>query len=121
MTNAEQREQIVAEAQSWVGTPYRLGGRTKGIGADCATLILQILVNCGVFTNERLGMYSIDWWCHATSDKYLMNVLRHATKVLQTVCYKTLEIEPGNIVLCKVAHSKVYNPGSILNTPALLR
>ena len=29
------REQILAEALSWIGTPYRHGQMAKGLGADC--------------------------------------------------------------------------------------
>lgn len=37
----------VAEVISWVGTPFRWQGRTKGDGADCWGLIVASCHNCG--------------------------------------------------------------------------
>lgn len=36
------REQVVAEALSWLGTPYHHGARLKGIGVDCAGLLIGV-------------------------------------------------------------------------------
>ena len=33
------REQIVAEARTWLGTPFHHQARLKGIGADCAGVV----------------------------------------------------------------------------------
>ena len=37
--NIRNREQIVAAARGWVGTPYRHQASLKGIGADCLGLV----------------------------------------------------------------------------------
>jgi len=71
-------------------------------------------MNCGIFTEDKLGIYSQDWWAHTTEEKYLFHVLRHAHKVLDTVCYRTVEVKPGNIVLGRMARSKVLNHGAIV-------
>jgi cell wall-associated NlpC family hydrolase len=114
MNEKETRAKIVAEALSWIGTPYHLGGRRKGISCDCATLILSVMVNAGIFDDQRLGQYKQDWWCHATDEKYLVAVLRHAKKILEQICYRSSEIEPGNIVLVKTAGSRVANHAAII-------
>jgi cell wall-associated NlpC family hydrolase len=114
MTDYELRQKIVAEALSWVGTPYHLGARVKGAGVDCATLILQVMVDCDIFTDERLGQYSGDWWCHANEERYALAVLRHATKVLDGVCYRSTQVLPGNIVLGRVMRSSRLNHGAIV-------
>ncbi|CAJ7799686.1 NlpC/P60 family phage cell wall peptidase [Burkholderia pseudomallei] len=36
------REQFVAEARSWLGTPYQHQGRLKGVGVDCIGLLACI-------------------------------------------------------------------------------
>lgn len=43
-------EQIVAEARSWCGTPFFHTGREKGIGCDCAGLILGVWHALGLTT-----------------------------------------------------------------------
>ena len=114
MTEAEMRKKIVDEALSWLDTPYHLKSRIKGVGVDCATLILQVMVNCGIFTDERLGPYSQDWWAHVTEEKYAVSVLRHAKKILETVCYRSTMVEPGNILLVHTARSPRLNHGAIV-------
>ncbi len=108
------REAVVKEALSWLGTPYHPESRLKGIGCDCATFILSVYVNCGIFTDERLGHYALDWWKHSSKEEYLFRVLRHATKVAEAVCYRSLEVSPGNILLGRVANSKRLNHGCII-------
>jgi len=41
------RSAIVAEARSWVDTPVHPQARLKGIGVDCAGLILGVAKACG--------------------------------------------------------------------------
>ena len=36
------RDAIVAEARSWIGTPFRWQASTKGLGADCKGLIVGV-------------------------------------------------------------------------------
>jgi NlpC/P60 family putative phage cell wall peptidase len=40
-------EEVIAEARSWVGTPYHHQAMLKGIGADCVGLIRGVSTNCG--------------------------------------------------------------------------
>lgn len=40
-------EAIAAEAETWVGTPFRWQGRVKGQGADCKGLIAGVAAACG--------------------------------------------------------------------------
>jgi cell wall-associated NlpC family hydrolase len=105
---------IVNEAREWIGTPYHIGGRVKGVGCDCATFILQVMVNVGVFTNERLNQYSPNWWLHTSEERYKFAVLRHARKIVNAICRGTQDIKPGNIILAKVGGSKVLNHGAIV-------
>lgn len=108
------REQVVGEARSWIGTPYRLGARVKGAGVDCATLIAEVLIACGLAERDELGVYSHDWFHHASEERYMLRLLRHVTHTLDAVAYRSLAIEPGNIVLTKAARSRLYNHGGIV-------
>lgn len=42
-------EDILAEARSWIGTPYRQQQCVKGMGVDCAQLILGVFSALGYF------------------------------------------------------------------------
>ena len=39
---------VVAQARSWLGTPFRHQGRLKGVGVDCAGLIIGVGHNFGL-------------------------------------------------------------------------
>lgn len=41
------RVEIVEEAKSWIGVPYRHAGRDR-FGVDCAGLIIKTAHNCGI-------------------------------------------------------------------------
>lgn len=38
---------IWAEAQQWIGTPFRWQGRIKGVGCDCKGLLAGVAAACG--------------------------------------------------------------------------
>jgi NlpC/P60 family putative phage cell wall peptidase len=115
------RREIVAEARTWIGTPYHYGGQVKGAGCDCATLLLCVWRTCGIIHDEELGVYAGDWYCNTTEEKYMRRVLRHAHKVAEAVSYTTLEAKPGNIVLTRAAGSRVFNHGGIVvNWPRVI-
>ena len=42
------REKIVAEARSWIGTPYHNCADIKGVGVDCGMLLVRVYVDTGV-------------------------------------------------------------------------
>lgn len=53
MTAAEvcERSAIVAEARTWIGTPFHHEGEIKGIGVDCAMLVRRVFLDTGVRTD----------------------------------------------------------------------
>jgi len=105
---------MVAEVRSWIGTPYVLGARVKGAGVDCATLLAETLIACGLADREDLGVYSHDWFCHAgQTERYALRILRHAAKTMECVAYRSTAIEPGNLVLTRV-NSRIYNHAGIV-------
>ena len=108
------RAAIVREARSWIGTPYRLGGRVKGAGCDCATFIAEVLIACNLAEREGLGIYSHDWFAHTSNERYLMGLLRHTTKTVEAVAHRSAAAAPGDIILTRLARSKVYNHGGIV-------
>lgn len=108
------REQIVEEARSFIGTPYHLGGRAKGVGVDCGTFLLLVYQKLGLIDDEDLGVYGHDWWLHVKEEKYMLHVLRHAKQMAERVMYRSDNVEPGNMILVHAAKSRVYNHGGIV-------
>lgn len=51
--SSETIEQLLAVAQSWVGTPYSEKRFTKGVGTDCSRFLWQIWAECGFQTNPE--------------------------------------------------------------------
>lgn len=47
MLLSSKRSQVVEEARSFVNTPFHHQGRTKGVGVDCAGLIVLVGRGCG--------------------------------------------------------------------------
>jgi NlpC/P60 family putative phage cell wall peptidase len=42
------RAEIVAEARTWIGTPWRHQAHIKGVGCDCGGLVRGVMVACGL-------------------------------------------------------------------------
>lgn len=62
------KKQIVQEALQWIGTPYHHQARVKGIGVDCAQLLVGVALNIGLIDDEDLKKiplnYSPEWNIH---------------------------------------------------------
>jgi cell wall-associated NlpC family hydrolase len=108
------REEAVAYALIWKGTPYVTGGRVPGAGCDCATLLAEYLIAIGASTRDELGVYSQDWFCHATEERYRLTLEKHAALAWEGICMGTPPARPGDVAIYRVVGSKVYNHGSII-------
>jgi len=53
------REQIAAEARTWVGTPFRHQARLKGVGVDCAGVVEHVGKTLGVVPNVKIMPYKM--------------------------------------------------------------
>lgn len=65
-----QRQAVVAEALTWLGTPYHHHGRIKGVGVDCAMLLAEVFAACGLVPRVEPGMYPHDWHLHRTEELF---------------------------------------------------
>lgn len=116
----KRRAAIVAEARSWAGTPYVVGGRVKGAGCDCGSFLISVAVACGLVTDEQLAPYSMDCWQHWKDEVYFKRIMRDTVKVLEGVVYRTTEILPGSLVLTRTATSSHFNHGGIVTAWPLI-
>ncbi len=70
---------VIREAESWIGTPYHLmgdgdqtpGRKLKGIGIDCAQILVEVYSAAGVTPWFSTGKYSRDWMMHQREERYL--------------------------------------------------
>ena len=69
----ELRQAVVAEALSWVGTPYVQLGDTKGPAGcvDCSMLLVRTFVDAGVFAPFDPRPYPPNWHMHHSEERYL--------------------------------------------------
>lgn len=111
------RQEAIDIARTYIGTPYVLAGRVKGAGVDCATLLLLYLIEIGAVDPRDLalmGPYRHDWFHNTTNERYLNSLMRFGRLVAETVCIGAARPQAGNVVLFKVARSKIFNHGAIV-------
>lgn len=115
------RAEAIAIARSWISTPYVRGGRIKGVGCDCGTLLAEYLVEIGACPASEmdqliadLGFLSNDWFCHAVAEKYMAALVKYAPLRWEGICRGIPPAEPGDIAMYRVVSSPLFNHGSII-------
>jgi len=81
MTEQETRAAIVAEARTWLRTPYHHAARVKGAGVDCAQILVEVYSAVGLIEWFDAGFYPPDWMLHRDEERYLATVTRFAHPV----------------------------------------
>jgi cell wall-associated NlpC family hydrolase len=99
------RERVVAAARSWLGTPYHTGGRLKGAGVDCLTLLAEVFAEAGVLPPVAIPYYPHDWHLHRGDERYLAGLLRYAREIMTPPL-------PGDIALWKFG--RCHSHGAIV-------
>lgn len=73
---------IVAEAMTWLGTPYHHHARVKGAGVDCAQLLYGVFIDeLGFAPAFEIEAYPSDWMMHRSDERFLSYILSHAQEV----------------------------------------
>ena len=82
MSDAE-RAMVVAEARSWIGTPYHHAADIKGKngGADCAMLLVRVYCDLGLVEKFDPRPYTRDWFLHRNEERYLGFLLARSREV----------------------------------------
>jgi cell wall-associated NlpC family hydrolase len=97
MTELEQRERVIRESLTWVGTPYHHMGRIKNVGIDCATFPAEVYAAAGVIAPVSIDFYPPDWHLNRDAERYLQRVIEYAAEVSQP--------QPGDLVLWKIGRA----------------
>jgi cell wall-associated NlpC family hydrolase len=106
------RAQIVAEAKTWIGTPYHHEGRIKAAGVDCGMLILEVFEKVGLLPHIEVEHYPQDFMLHRSEEWYLKIVLENGFEIFKTPL-------PGDVVLYR--SGRIYAHGGIvINWPTIV-
>lgn len=75
------RDRIVAEALSWVKTPWHHMGRVKGAGVDCAQLLAAVYAAVGLVPDVDLGYYPPDWHIHQDTPRFVTMLAQYGREI----------------------------------------
>ena len=98
------RARVVAAAREWVGTPYHHMADVKGVGCDCAMLLVRVFCDLGFVEPFDPRPYTHDWHLHRGEERYLGLLLARA--------YEIVSPEPGDVILFK--YGRCFSHGGIV-------
>jgi cell wall-associated NlpC family hydrolase len=106
VTIEAQRAAVVAEAMTWLGTPWRHQGRVKGAGVDCAQFVIACYRNAGLIPDIDAGNYPRDWHIHKSEERFLSFVPSFAAEIGEA------DARAGDLVIFRIG--RVYSHGAII-------
>lgn len=108
MPEHEQRAAVVAEAMTWLTTPWMHAARVKGAGVDCAQLPAAVYAATGVIPAIE-PTYAEQWGLHRDRELYVEWVLRFGREIGRA------DLGPGDLVLWK--YGRTFSHGAIVVDP----
>lgn len=91
------RDEIVLAASGWLGTPYHHHARVKGVGVDCAQILVAIALELKLINDRQAELvpnYPPEWHLH--------NREEHLLEYLELMgCVETNDALPGDILCFK--------------------
>lgn len=102
MTIEEQRQAVVSEALTWVGTPYKDTGRIKGVAVNCAQLLYGVAKNAGVLADDapEPRWFSSQLPFHTKDERIVQYVMAYGAVEIEES-----EVQPGDIVMYKIGNA----------------
>lgn len=107
------RANVVREAKEWLRTPYKVGGRLKGIGVDCGTLLAEVYERAGVVPHVELNAYRGDEHLHSPEQVYLAIIMQFAHEI------KVGKQKAGDVALWKFGQ-RLSHSGIIVEWPIII-
>lgn len=104
------REQIVAEAMTWLRTPWHHAARIKGAGVDCAQFLIAVYMAVGLIAEPAIEDYPRDWHLHRDEPRFLRHLLAYTDPVDAPL--------PGDIAMFHYGRQDAH--GAIVVGPGLV-
>jgi NlpC/P60 family putative phage cell wall peptidase len=105
------RAAIVAEAQSWIGTPYRHQASLKSVGCDCLGLVRGVWRALHGAEPQRAPAYSRDW-AEASGEETLAQAARvHLVEIAPDA------FAPGDVLLFRYRAHYPAKHAAIVTAP----
>ncbi|HET9716132.1 MAG TPA: NlpC/P60 family protein [Pseudolabrys sp.] len=105
------REDIVVEARSWIGTPYRHQASVKCIGCDCLGLVRGVWRAAIGVEPESIPAYAADW-AEATGEESLASAAaRHLLPI------DTRDFRAGDVLLFRWRQNLPAKHAAIVTAP----
>ncbi len=101
---ALQRARVVEAARDWLGTPYHHAADLRGVGVDCAMILVRVFCDLGLVEPFDPRPYTKDWMLHRDDERYLGFLLARAREVAPP--------QPGDVILFRVG--RCYAHGGIV-------
>jgi cell wall-associated NlpC family hydrolase len=86
------RDQIVAEARTWLGTPWVHQHRAKGIATDCAGLVIGVARSLGLVSDD----FDVPAYGRQPNGTMLDLCAAHMTRISQHA------MQPGDVVIVAI-------------------
>jgi cell wall-associated NlpC family hydrolase len=104
MSAEAERAAVVAEARSWIRTPWVHQADVKGAGVDCAMLLARVYINVGLVPLFDPRPYPADWYLHRSEERFLGVLLARSHQVKKP--------EAGDVVMFRVG--RCFSHGAIV-------
>ncbi|NWG45989.1 MAG: C40 family peptidase [Alphaproteobacteria bacterium] len=102
---------IIAEARSWLGTPYKHRAAVKGAGCDCLGLVMGVYAALVGPVPEDPPPYSRDWAEAAGEETLLAAARRHLVEL------PVAEAGPGDVLIFRILTGRICKHAGILSRP----
>lgn len=107
MSHEAERDEVIAVARSWIGTPFHNNAGLKGIGVDCAHFLACVFQEAGVVERFEVERYSPQWFLHRDEERFMRVVMQKAKREIGEA-----EAQKADIVLYKLG--RLYAHGAII-------
>jgi cell wall-associated NlpC family hydrolase len=108
ISESAQRAAVVAEAKTWLGTPFRDQSDVKGAGVDCAMLLLRSFVDTGMVPALDPRPYAPQWHLHRSEERFLGIIGRLGAEVRRKPI-------PGDVIVYRFG--RCFSHGALVIDP----
>jgi NlpC/P60 family putative phage cell wall peptidase len=105
------RQDIVAETRSWIGTPYRHQASLKGVGCDCLGLVRGVWRAVVGDEPEQAPPYAPDWAESTAAESLAEAAARHLT------ANSVSDFAPGDVLLFRWRANLPAKHAAIVTAP----